>query len=510
MNIFKKILLTSSAGLLLLGLLSLYWSSQSLNQQGQNELETIRSSMMEDKTTMIKNLVEVAYQAIQHAATLEHLTLEQRKQLALETLRTMRYGEDNYLWVNTLDAKMVMHPASPNLEGNDMANFQDAKGEYIFQQFSQIGRSKGEGMLAYSWQKPGQRQPEDKLAYVKAFPAWNWLVGTGIYLSDINDAIARQEQSIDAVVSAQRLHLGLIIAVTFVLTLVLVAFLSKRITAPIVNTGEILQDIAQGEGDLTKRLVVHGKDEVGKMAGWFNAFISKLHDIVRNIAEYFETVTASANQLLIISKQMDEGVTSMGEKSSAVARAANEMSQNMNSVAAATEEAATNVRIVASTVDNLNQMMQEIGNNSEIARSISNKAVDEMLQASSKVNDLGEAAAEINKVTEVITEISEQTNLLALNATIEAARAGESGKGFAVVANEIKELAKQTSAATLNIRRQIEGIQSHIQETVGDISNVAEVITEVDTTVSSISASVETQMNASVEIIENLHQASWA
>ncbi|MBM9614362.1 bacteriohemerythrin [Desulfobulbus rhabdoformis] len=508
MNIFKKILLTSSAGLLLLGLLSLYWSSQSLNRQGQKELETIRASMIEDKTSMIKNLVEVAYKVIEHAASQDNLTLDQRKQLAMETLRSMRYGDNNYLWVNTLDSTMVMHPASPNLEGKNMVNFQDAKGEYMFQHFSQIARTKGEGMVRYSWQKPGHNQPEDKMAYVKAFPAWNWLVGTGIYLSDIDLAIAKKKAEISSVISTQRLHLGLIIAVTFVLTLVLVAFLSKRITAPIVNTGEILREIAQGEGDLTKRLDVHGKDEVGRMAGWFNAFISKLHDIVRNIAEYFETVTASANQLLIISKQMDEGVTSMGKKSSAVARAASEMSQNMHSVAAATEEAATNVRIVASTVDNLNQMMQEIGNSSETARSISNKAVDEMLQASTKVNDLGKAAAEINKVTEVITEISEQTNLLALNATIEAARAGESGKGFAVVANEIKELAKQTAEATLNIRRQIEGIQNHIQETVGDIGNIAEVINEVDTTVSSISSSVETQRNASVEIIENLHQAS--
>ena len=204
----------------------------------------------------------------------------------------------------------------------------------------------------------------------------------------------------------------MMIAALLAATMVGVTLLSKRITRPIVQTSDILKEIAQGEGDLTKRLRLKSKDEIGQMAGWFDSFITKLHDIVRNISEYFETVTASANQLLIISKQMDEGVHTMSDKSAAVARAANEMSQNMHTVAAATEQAATNVKIVASTVDAMSQMVADVGKSSEKARSISNRAVAETLQASSKVNDLGNAAAEINKVTEVITEISEQTNLL--------------------------------------------------------------------------------------------------
>ncbi|MGE4560064.1 MAG: bacteriohemerythrin, partial [Desulfobulbus sp.] len=438
----------------------------------------------------------------------EQLPEEARKHLAIETLRAMRYDANNYIWINTLDSVMVLHPAQPGLEGKNMVDFQDAKGLLMFQQFSRVAREQGEGLVSYSWQKPGNDLPEDKLAYVKRFAPWNWVVGTGVYITDVNRAVQEKSGQIQSVVNQQRLHLGLMIVGTLVLILIIVAVLSRRITQPIVNTGEILREIAQGDGDLTKRLQVHGKDEIGRMAGWFNAFIGKLHDIVRDIAEYFETVTASANQLLFISKQMDEGMTSLSDKSSAVARAANEMSQNMHSVAAATEEAATNVRIVASTVDGMNQMMAEIGASSEKARAISDKAVAETLQASSKVNDLGNAAAEISKVSEAITEISEQTNLLALNATIEAARAGESGKGFAVVANEIKELARQTASATQNIKLEIEGVQNHIRETVTDISRIAEVINEVDTTVSSITAAVDTQRRAAEEVIQNLHQAS--
>ncbi len=508
MNIFKKILLSNSAGLVLLGLLALFWSVHTLDQQGQDELTTIRTSMMDEKTNAIHNLVEVAYKVIEHAASQSQLPEDARKKLAIDTLRAMRYGDGNYIWINTLDSIMILHPAKPDLEGKNMVNFRDANGALMFEEFSRVGRRQGQGLVSYFWQKPGHDLPEEKLAYVKAFASWNWLVGTGIYIADVNTAVEKKAEQVNQVVNQQRLHLGLIIVGALVLTMIVIAVLSKRITRPIVNTGEILREIAQGEGDLTKRLQVHGKDEVSRMAGWFNAFISKLHDIVRNIAEYFETVTASANQLLIISKEMDEGVTSLSNKSHTVSQAANEMSQNMNSVAAATEEAATNVRIVTSTVDSMNQMMAEIGTSSEKAREISSKAVTETIQASSKVNNLGNTAAEISKVTEAITEISEQTNLLALNATIEAARAGEAGKGFAVVANEIKELARQTAQATHNIRLEIEGVQLQIRETVTDISRIAEVIHEVDSTVSSITTAVHTQKTAADEIIHNLHQAS--
>ncbi len=280
------------------------------------------------------------------------------------------------------------------------------------------------------------------------------------------------------------------------------------VVRPVRRTADMIKDIAQGEGDLTQRLRVDSRDEIGQMAGWFNAFITKLHDIVRDISEYFETVSASANQLLVISQQMDDGVRNMGDKSTTVARAANEMSQNMNSVAAASEQASTNVGLVASAMDTMSRMVSDIGSNSAKASAVTSRAVAEARKASDKVDSLGNAAAEISKVTQVITDISDQTNLLALNATIEAARAGDAGKGFAVVANEIKELARQTAEATKGIKQEIEGIQSSTAETVSDISRIADVIAEVDEIVSMIAAAVEDQSSAATEIAENVMQAS--
>lgn len=437
-------------------------------------------------------------------------TEERYKVDAKQAISQLRYGDGNkdYFWINDLQPQMIMHPVKPGLNGNDLSGVKDPEGKPLFIEMVEVAKDKGAGYVEYQWPKPGHDKPVPKLSYVKLFEAWGWIVGTGIYLDDVEAAVLKREEEISSAIATQRNRLLLISALMLFGVAVMVTLVSSRITKSITNASVMLEDIAQGEGDLTQRLPVESKDEVGQMAGWFNLFITKLHDIVKNIAEYFETVSASANQLLFISKQMDDGIRNLGDKSSAVTVAAEELSSNMNSVAAACEEASTNVSVVATSMEDLNSSVTEIDNSSAQARAITSRAVEESRNASVKIKGLGSAAAEIGKVTQVISDISDQTNLLALNATIEAARAGEAGKGFAVVANEIKELAKQTVDATMGIKDQIESIQQSTSETVTDISRIADVIAEVDQIVSAISVLSEQQATATVEITENVTQAS--
>jgi methyl-accepting chemotaxis protein len=298
---------------------------------------------------------------------------------------------------------------------------------------------------------------------------------------------------------------GLIIACTaFLLAWLLFAGIIK----PIKNVASSLKDIAEGEGDLTSRLEVTGRDEVGDLAKWFNVFIDKLQRIVKEITAGVETLSLSSTDLSNISQQMSQAAQNASDKSHLVATSSEEMSTNMNNVAAASEQASSNVNIVATATEEMSATINEIAQNSEKARSVTGDAVSQAQNASVKVNELGTAAQEISKVTEVITEISEQTNLLALNATIEAARAGDAGKGFAVVANEIKELAKQTAVATQEIRQKIDGVQSSTGETVGQIKQICEVIDEVNTIVSIIATAVEEQSTATSEIASNVSQAA--
>lgn len=285
-------------------------------------------------------------------------------------------------------------------------------------------------------------------------------------------------------------------------------FFDRAIVKPISNTVAMVKDIAEGEGDLTKRLEVISNDEIGELATWFNTFMAKIQTIIKDIISGVETLASSSTELTSISEQMSQHTGQTREKTNLVSLATEEMSSNMTSVAAASEQAATNVNMVAAATEEMSATVRQIAHNSEKARDITNSAVSKAKGASDKVNELGDAALGISKVTEVITEISEQTNLLALNATIEAARAGEAGKGFAVVANEIKELAKQTATATMEIKEKIEGIQSSTQESVVEIVDISKIIDNVDEMVSTIATAVEEQSAATQEISDNVSQAS--
>ena len=328
-------------------------------------------------------------------------------------------------------------------------------------------------------------------------------------LTKINLSIA-QETNKAASDTYQRtmIVLFIIIGIGILIGLFFAMIISKGITKPIAGAVAGLKDIAEGEGDLTTRLEIQSKDEVGELVKWFNVFMEKLQGIIKNIANNAETLGSSSGELSNLSGQMSQGADNMSDKSTTVASAAEEMSSNMNSVAAATEEAATNLNMVASAAEQMIATINEIAQNSEKARNITGDAVVQTQSASNKVDELGSAANEIGKVVETITEISEQVNLLALNATIEAARAGEAGRGFAVVANEIKDLAKQTAEATLEIKAKIGAIQGSTDVTVTEIGQILKVINDVNDIVSNIATAVEEQSVTTKEIAENVVQAS--
>jgi len=305
--------------------------------------------------------------------------------------------------------------------------------------------------------------------------------------------------------------IGLLALVNLICILViipLVYFLSSKIINPLNQVVYGLRDIAEGEGDLTMRLPVQSRDEIGELADCFNIFMKKLQGIIGEISGNAGVLGNASTHMSSLSGNMSDVADQMAHESNRVADDAEKMSDNINSVAAAMEESSTNMNMVATAAEEMTATINEIAQNSETARTITETAVDQAKNASVGVGDLGKAAREIGKVTETISEISEQTNLLALNATIEAARAGEAGKGFAVVANEIKELANQTATATSEIKAKIDGIQNSTVDTTRVIEEISTVIYSVNEIVATIATSVEEQSVTTREIAGNVSQAT--
>lgn len=251
-----------------------------------------------------------------------------------------------------------------------------------------------------------------------------------------------------------------------------------------------------------------GKDEISLVRIEFNEFINKLRSLIQDIINNSCSLNESSVKLSDVSKLVVNGSEEIHAATRALIGSADAMNTNMSTISAAMDQSTSNAGVIASASGEMASTVNEISKNSENARTITEKAVKQVSVASADIEKLGLAANQITKVTEAISDISEQTNLLALNATIEAARAGESGKGFAVVANEIKELARQTSEATLDIKKQVEGIQISTDTAVKVIKTISEVIVEINDIVSTIAASVHEQSATTGEIASSISHVS--
>ncbi len=438
--------------------------------------------------------------------TAEKLFMDQAK----KEIGKLRFGPDgkDYFFIIDTDANMVMHPIKPSLDNTSMKDFRDPKGKALFVEMVQTGKEHGQGFVDYLWPKPGEDEPVAKLSYIQLFKEWGWIVGTGIYIDDIDKAMIVQEKGMHAILKRQKVIIISVVAAMLLLMGGLISFLATRITRPIRETDAFFRDISEGEGDLTSRLSVQSNDELGVMAGSFNTFADKLQGLIGYIADESVEINNSSGALNNISSGLTLVAENTLQQSTSVASAVEEMSSNMHVVASSMEDAAANVNVLASAIEEMTSTINEIAETSENAREVTDRAVTQSNRASVSVAELGSAAHEITKVLETIADISQQVDLLALNATIEAARAGDAGKGFAVVAGEIKDLAKQTSQATDQIKERIESIQATTKATISVIADIGKVVGENSEIVNTIATAVEEQSVTAREISENIAQIS--
>ncbi len=423
--------------------------------------DNVRANATAEKQTALKNSVDIALSSINNSYTryvkLE-LTEEQAKSEALNWTRIFRYGAlgKDYFWIQETNANkpyILMHPNRPDLENTDVSEVVDANGKHYFVEFMQVAEAQGSGYVEYYFQKyDDANNIAPKMSYVAKFEAWDWIVGTGIYIDDLNALINAQTQTLIYVV---------VIAVVFVA--IVTFLLTRQISRPIIKLTGVAETISTG--DLGQSKKINASDEVQDLVDSIENMRGGIADLVMEIKDASLRLTSSSEELASTSE---------------------EVSASSENVAATQQQITKGAQSQAQMVVEAQKLIQNL---------------------SDGIREIKKNATDITQVVDIITSIASQTNLLALNAAIEAARAGEAGRGFSVVADQVRKLADESKQAVQRTEAMVSQIL-RVAETQADsaikvvtaVDSIATVAEETSASTEEASAAAEEQASSMEEI----------
>ncbi|MFO1153411.1 MAG: cache domain-containing protein [Rhodospirillales bacterium] len=476
-------------------------------------LYDLRASLVHSREQKLQETVAVASGTINYyynEAKSGKIEEQEAKRQAIKALRDIRFGNNNYIFAFDYSGINQVYGPFPEKEGTQMIAVSDPNGVPVIAELI-ANAKKGGGFLHYQWPRPGSPKPTDKISYATGFEPWQWMVGTGEYVDDI-----------DAVFWTEAWRLALVAGVLLVIVSIGSIVIGKSIVQRLSLLSARMLGLAQG--DTTSEIpLVDKQDEFGEMARAVAVFKENALEKQRLTAEQEALQERAEEQrkaaMMSLADTFESDVkefidalaasaTEMRTTSQAMSATAEETSRQAAAVAHASEQASGNVQTVAAAAEELAASIGEIGRQTSQSNTVAETAVVQAEKTQDVVRNLAATAHKIGEVVDLINSIAGQTNLLALNATIEAARAGDAGKGFAVVASEVKALAGQTAKATDDIAAQINAVQGEIETTVGAIENIVQTIARIREIAGSIAAAVEEQGAATSEIARNVEQAA--
>ncbi len=476
--------------------------------------------MQAERELMLRNMTENAVSlasSLQQDVQAGRSTRPEAIARLRDSLDTMRFGPArDYSYAYDTNGISIANAGNTSIEGKNMLGATGPDGRKPVAEIINTAKANGFGTLRYLWPRPkdgvtGQTEPVMKLVAFKLFQPFNLVIGTSVYVDDIDTAFRDRAWNV-------LIGIGVLILASVGVTFLI----ARSIIRPLADLGGRMRALAGGDVEMA---IVEAKrrDEIGMMARSVEVFQASAIE-VRRLAQERDTAKAHADQerrtaMIALADDLDRRINrvvtevvaaagTLQTAASSLTRTADETSRQSETVAEAGQQASVNVQAVAGAAEQLTASIIEISRQVATCSSVAADAVTEAERSSETVSTLVEAGRRIGEVVSLINGIASQTNLLALNATIEAARAGDAGKGFAVVASEVKTLATQTARATEEIGAQISAIQTATNQTAMAIRGIQTTIQNVSEIAVAIASAVEEQGAATREIASNVHQAA--
>jgi methyl-accepting chemotaxis protein len=422
-------------------------------------LPSIRAQLSAERERSLRQMVDMAYGVLETSEArvrAGELTTAQAQAEAAQLLKQLRYEGSEYFWVNDLSTRLVMHPHLPAMLGQDLTTYRDAAGKAVFVDIVKLAREQGEGFISYLATRPGEQTPLPKESYVKLFAPWGWVVGTGVYVEDV-----------DREISAFQERLWVSAGVAVLLTLLVGAAFSRAVVRPIRELAAAARRVE--EGDLSVTVPVSSEDEVGKLGHAFNTMVQGVREMVKGLATVAVSTVADADSIRRFADTLSRVTREQSDQLQQLAESVQQMSRGLSQDA---EQA-----LMAADAAAANGHMAEEGG--AVVRAASRKIselVDVVQKSEERVVRLQTSGTVVAQMLQLIQDVSNETSVLAVNTAIEAARAGEHGKGFGVVASEVRKLADRS-------REAVEQIESLLKRNQEDFSVAAALMREGTTKV---------------------------
>ncbi|UDL05338.1 methyl-accepting chemotaxis protein [Marinobacter sp. CA1] len=514
LRIRSRLLLAVIVPVLITAMAVAWISVSQVRSNGEAELARLEQNLLDARKEGLRGLITSARELIEEVKNRPGLSIEEAKLEARARLRSMTYENGNYVYAYRIsDQYNLAFRPDPSKEGPS----NNPKVREMAQTLIASARN-GDGFYSYDWPNPTSGEIEPKVSYTILIDDWGWMVGTGVYVTNIDRVVAAAAEKVDEQVAAALTNVVIATLVVVVISLLLGAFVGRSVTTPLNRVIEIMREIAEGDGDLRQRLPDEGDDELAELGRRFNAFVVKIQNTVQQVGATTDQLASAAEELSRVAQETRQSVQEQGSETDQIASAINQM-------AATIQQISGNANEVESSASDADRLAREGGETITNAQGSVNELSREIELSAGNIDALAKKSDDIQQVLDVIHAVTEQTNLLALNAAIEAARAGEHGRGFSVVADEVRQLAKRSAESADQIREMIDGFVTESRaavermrrsekrsgETVERIDHAATALRTIENSVghihdqvTQIAAASEEQSQVAEEINQNV------